>query len=420
MALFLLLSVVQNARSKFSRTSRKLPGADDDSSDDSLPVDENRPDTLSDFRRSEHSYLPPQEQDLSPLNPFIEADAEADVDEEVGHIQDGDREESKEEEQGGEESHPGNVILGEQVQFDAGFEEDTIRNTAEFIEFKVDHIHALMEDCIKTRFAEDLLVDAADVKEACVGVSFQALFQNYQESMRKLKEILLELLRLKFEPLDESFEETIDFFVDLLEDFMDKDLALPVSLQLAARSAKYFVDTGKFSQLVRLSAPEVEAFDALHTRLREARNKIQKLLEDQAKVASKYEASLQREAEAEEPEGDEASNEDDSGEEEKEHSEKEEGSEEDEGAADSEYAQKSYEDPEPKDSSYSVAAGGSAHSSGFGGEAESEEPQDDARRRLRSTGQRKLLTFQNRNANASKNSNSGNQKAQLVKKIAHN
>jgi len=192
--------------------------------------------------------------------------------------------------------YPGNIYLGHAATFEDGFEESEIRNSIDFIEFKIKHVHKLMVDCIKDKFSQDLLATVKKVKEYCVGLTFQILFQNYEEGLRKLKDIVVEFLRIKFDELPEDYAEEADFFMDMIEDFIDKDLSLPHSMKITKRTSKYFVTEIRYRKLLDLAQEEIEAFDTVHQRIKAARDEVAKMLEAEATQQQGYVGSLEKEA----------------------------------------------------------------------------------------------------------------------------
>jgi hypothetical protein len=118
------------------------------------------------------------------------------------------------------ELYPGNIFLGHQASFEKGFEESEIRNSLDLIEFKIKRVEELMMECIKNQFSNDLMATMRKVKGFCVGMTFQILFQNHEEGLRKLKNIITELLRIKFDDLPVEYEEEVDYFMDLMQRFI--------------------------------------------------------------------------------------------------------------------------------------------------------------------------------------------------------
>jgi hypothetical protein len=194
------------------------------------------------------------------------------------------------------EFYPGNIYLGHQASFEKGFEESEIRNSLDFIEFKIRHVQELMVECIKNQFSNDLMATMRKVKDYCVGMTFQILFQNYEEGLRKLKDIITELLRIKFDDLPVEYEEEVDFFMDLIEQFIEKDLSLPQSLKISKRTSKYFVAKDHYTELVNLAQEEISAFDEVHVKIKKSRNEVAALLEEESKEQESYVEALETQA----------------------------------------------------------------------------------------------------------------------------
>jgi hypothetical protein len=175
-----------------------------------------------------------------------------------------------------------NIFIDEERSSEIDYQNQMIRNSLDFVEFQVNHVQQLMIECIKNQFTEDLMASIRDVKEFCVGLTFQVLFENYQQGLRSLREIILELLRVKFGQLPKYYEPEIDFFLNLLEQFIDKDISLPKSLKTSKRTSKYLVNSTHYDKLLVLAKPEIDAFNEIHDRIKQARNNLAKLLEEEA------------------------------------------------------------------------------------------------------------------------------------------
>ena len=80
----------------------------------------------------------------------------------------------------------------------------------------------------------------------------------------RVKQIFLQLIRIKLVNLDPEYDDEINFFLDLFETFIQKDFTLKKSLKLAEDSAKYFVSPRFYESLMELCAPEVAAITKLH------------------------------------------------------------------------------------------------------------------------------------------------------------
>lgn len=164
--------------------------------------------------------------------------------------------------------------------FDINFETTEIKDAVAFIEFKMKEIESLVKECIEQEYKEDSTADILKIKHECAGSSFQILFFNYNEGMKKIKELLLEILKLKLQNLKEDYEDETNFFLDVLESLVSKDYTIPKSLELAKKASKYYVSPRYFDRLIELTKPEIDAFTELHDRLREQRNEIQDKLDE--------------------------------------------------------------------------------------------------------------------------------------------
>lgn len=204
---------------------------------------------------------------------------------------------------------------GDGVSIDVTFETTEIRDALAFIEFKMSEINTLMNECINEAYEADLTAQARQVKAQCVGLSYQILFYNYREGVSKIRDILLELLKIKLQTLKQDYEDETNFFLDILENLLEKDFDILPSLDIAKKASRYYVSPNYYQRLVDVAMPEINAFNAIHQRLKAARNSIQltldqkqkedeaylKQLEDQAKSLEQQEPEPEA-AEPEEPE----------------------------------------------------------------------------------------------------------------------
>ena len=85
---------------------------------------------------------------------------------------------------------------------------------------------------------------------------------------------------MKLVDLDEEYDDEINFFLDLLSDFIDKDFKIKESLEIAKESAKYYVSPHFFDSLLEICKPEIDALAALHEKLREDRVKLKNLIDE--------------------------------------------------------------------------------------------------------------------------------------------
>jgi hypothetical protein len=177
---------------------------------------------------------------------------------------------------------PGNIYFGENKEFVPNFETFEIFESVSLIEFKMTEVNFLIKECINNMIENNLLIDLHIVKEACVGINFQILFQNYEDGMHKLRSILVELLHLKFARLGEDYRDDKEYFFQTLERFMGRDLFLPESMKVARKAAGYNGSRGNWDAMERMAQPEIEAFDYLHKKLRKDRKEIQEMLQLEA------------------------------------------------------------------------------------------------------------------------------------------
>ena len=184
------------------------------------------------------------------------------------------------------------------VPLDINFETQEIKDAVAFIEFKMNEINALMKECIDQKFDVLGLADIRDVKNECVGISYQILFFNYHEGIRKIKGIFLELLKIKLEVLKEDYEDETNFFLDVLEDLVDKDYQIVKSMDVCKKAAKYYVSPRYFERIMDIAQPEIDAFMDIHNRLRAARHSIQEILDDKQKEADELLQKIEQTAQA--------------------------------------------------------------------------------------------------------------------------
>lgn len=180
--------------------------------------------------------------------------------------------------------------------FDVDFETTEIKDAVAFIEFKMKEITSLVEECIANEYANDATADVKKIKHECVGSTFQILFFNYNEGMKKIKDLLMEILKLKLQNLKEDYEDETNFFLDILESLVAKDYSIPKSLELAKKASKYYVSPRYFDRLVQITQPEINAFTELHERLKEQRNEIQTNLDEKEENEESYIHTIERKA----------------------------------------------------------------------------------------------------------------------------
>ena len=165
---------------------------------------------------------------------------------------------------------------------DLNFESEEISEAVDFIEFKMSEINALIKECINEQFQKNKMADSQRVKIDCAGNSFQILIYSYREGMRRVKDVLIGLIKVKLPMSSEGFNEEISFFVDLIEQLVDSDFKMEETLKVAKKASKYYVSPRIFDQIIENAQSEIMAFGAIQERLRGARNEVQKELDDRS------------------------------------------------------------------------------------------------------------------------------------------
>lgn len=169
------------------------------------------------------------------------------------------------------------VVSEEPPEID--FEHAQIQTLIKFIEFRLDEVNALINECVQRHFEFDPNVEMRKVKSDCVGNRFQILYRNYHEGLRRLKAILMEMMRIKLQQLDDLYYDEVQYFMDLLEQIVDSDYLVMKTLEVAKQSSKYYSTPRLFEQVVGVVRTEIDTFDAVHQRFATKRRDIQRHLE---------------------------------------------------------------------------------------------------------------------------------------------
>lgn len=177
------------------------------------------------------------------------------------------------------------------------WEYQRIKDSVALLEYKMIEINELIKECVEQVFSEDLMADKETIMVQCVGITYQILFQNYKEGMRKIKQIFIGMLKTKVKSLDEEYDDEINFFFDILEDFVDKDFRLRESLEISKEAAKFYVSPSYYNDLLALAEPEIEAFDFIHNKMRNNKHDVKQLIIEKSEEREKYLNSLKGEAE---------------------------------------------------------------------------------------------------------------------------
>ena len=183
------------------------------------------------------------------------------------------------------------------VTLEASFETQQIKDAVAFIEFKMNGINTLMQECINQKYDIIGLADIKEVKNECVGLSYQILFFNYKEGLHKVKQIFLELLKAKLATLNEDYEDETNYFLDLLEELIEKDYRIVRSIDICKKASKYYVSPRYFESLMSIAKPEIDAFMQIHDRLRGSRRIIQDALDKKQKESDKFMLTVEQAAE---------------------------------------------------------------------------------------------------------------------------
>ena len=96
--------------------------------------------------------------------------------------------------------------------------------------------------------------------------------------------------------LDEEYDDEVNFFMDLLEDFIKKDFIIKDSLEIAKKSAKYYVSPHFFDSLLEICEPEIDALGQLHEKLRKDRANLKKMIDEKLEEREEYLKNLKQQA----------------------------------------------------------------------------------------------------------------------------
>ena len=87
-------------------------------------------------------------------------------------------------------------------------------------------------------------------------------------------------MRRKLKKYEKSYHNEIEFFLETLSDFVDRDFSLLPSLKVAKKSSKYYVSSKLFDRLIQIAMPEIRGLDEAHQQLKEKRKSVQNLVEE--------------------------------------------------------------------------------------------------------------------------------------------
>lgn len=206
-------------------------------------------------------------------------------------------EEHHTDEEGGEESAEGDLAAE-----DAQIEHEEVKAAVALIEFKLTEVNELIKECIEEEFTNNLFADKEVMLTECAGLGFQILIQNYKEGMRRVKQIFMTILKRKMGSMDPEYDDEIEFFLDTLEDFVDKDFKIKESLEISKEAAKYYVSPHFYDDLINVAGPELTAFNAIHHRLHENKKTLQDFINNKIAERNAYVKNVEPEVQAMQPE----------------------------------------------------------------------------------------------------------------------
>ena len=67
--------------------------------------------------------------------------------------------------------------------------------------------------------------------------------------------------------MDPEYEDEVQFFFDVLEDFLEKDYNINSSLKLSKNAAKYYVSPTLYDYLIEMCSAEIDAASKLEDEL---------------------------------------------------------------------------------------------------------------------------------------------------------
>ena len=175
-------------------------------------------------------------------------------------------------------------------------EYERVKDAVAHISYRMSEINVKARDCLETEFGDNPTAPLDDILSECVGVSYRIIFHNYDESMRRVKHIFLDILKGKFKDLPEEFDDEINFFLDVVEDFINKDFKLSESIEISKQATKYYVQPKFYDQLIEMAQVELDALNAIHHRLYKEKKEIQELIKEKVAERGDFQENLVHEA----------------------------------------------------------------------------------------------------------------------------
>ena len=84
--------------------------------------------------------------------------------------------------------------------------------------------------CIENKFKDNLNSKASEIVTVCSGQNFSIILRNFQEAKQRIKIIFVELIRIKLIDIDPEYDDEINYFLNILELYIDRDFKIKQSL----------------------------------------------------------------------------------------------------------------------------------------------------------------------------------------------
>lgn len=78
-------------------------------------------------------------------------------------------------------------------------------------------------DCINDVLQDNLYATDETIRRICVGKKYQVFLRNHEEAKQKLRVIFFAIIKKKFENFDPEYDDELEYFLDVLEKFLEKD-----------------------------------------------------------------------------------------------------------------------------------------------------------------------------------------------------
>lgn len=112
----------------------------------------------------------------------------------------------------------------------------------------------------------------------CVGLHYQILLRNYSDAKRRMRQIFVELIRVKLLEIDPEYDDEVNYFLDVMETFMEKDYSIKKSLELSKEYSKYYVSPHLFESLIEICKKEIHAVKLIDKSLQDSIMKVREFI----------------------------------------------------------------------------------------------------------------------------------------------